>query len=1147
MPRLAVRLLGRPSLEIDGAPWTLELPPRYWTLLALLSLAPRGEPAKRSAIARALFPDDHQPEAYSQLRRHLYRIIRALPPAGDVPWLDAGKLTAGWHPAAGVWIDLHAFLECAADPKRYGEAVEYYRGDLLEGSYDECVFAHRERMRRTYLDICREAASIALRRREFPEAERFADRMLSADEWNEEALRLGMSIRYDAGDRSSALAGFEQFAQRLKREMGVDPTSETLALRDAILANVALRSPAHDGADEPDGDAASVDSAPFVGRETERETLDAAWRAAARGRGTVAFIGGEAGIGKSRLVAEFARSVRAQGGRVFVGQTSQPEAYPYEPIVDALRGNLPALIESPAGEPWQSALAEVLPELHAAFPQMSAAEPLDPQKARTRLFEAFARSVDRAARARPLLLVLEDLHWAQPATLDAVEALAQRIASAPVLAIVTHRTGEGKANEALARLRRSLGLRRLATSFDVAPLQRQDLESFVHACVRSDLPDPIVAEISQRSGGNALFAWQLAAGYAEAGVLPGSDARGDGIVAAVLSRVATLDSPSRALLEAAAVAGSSVTTEMLADVMGWSEDEALNALRASVDRRFLRASGSSALEYAFTHATIASSVYEAMAPAERAVRHRRIAAVTSQAGAGGTRELAAIARHWELGGERERARRAYGAAAQAAITVYASAEAVSLARAALALTTDPAQRYDLLLTACRAQHNTFDHAPWERDLRALEACSAEMGPRQRFAAMHQWSRYFTRAGRMADQAVAIARMQQLAGDAGDEDLRAQANFELGVSTFNQGRFADAIAPLQEAVPGLRACADRPALAQALGFLARAHQHLGDSEGARRYLNECGDVARADDSLPVLRHYVHAQGDIAFVLQDVAMAKRTGESLLGLATRAGDGYLELDAHTSLAFSAQAAGSAAEVRHHLKRSIEISKDLPDRSSAVGVANLAQFELSLGHAQRALDGIAGLRPLIERENMLFLIARMESAGSQALALLGDLPAALAQATAAHERTAEFGNASTIFAECAVSLANVLRLRGESERALDVLAKVSASVPEVSRIGVLRARALALADLDRSDELLPVVEELARLFAARETSPEPTLTLYALARAATASGDAAAGARYAARGRALVERERARFADENSSAAFAALPHNRALLGWF
>ena len=155
---LTVRLLGQPALEFDGAPWHLALPPRYWTLLALLSLGPRGAVHKRSAIAAALWPEDLKEEARAQLRRHLHRLTHALPPCGDTPWLNLANQCAGWNDAAPVWIDVVAFSEAAANPQRYSEAVDYYRGDLLEGSYDECLFAHRERLRATYLDMCRGAA-----------------------------------------------------------------------------------------------------------------------------------------------------------------------------------------------------------------------------------------------------------------------------------------------------------------------------------------------------------------------------------------------------------------------------------------------------------------------------------------------------------------------------------------------------------------------------------------------------------------------------------------------------------------------------------------------------------------------------------------------------------------------------------------------------------------------------------------------------------------------------------------------------------------------------------------------------------------------------------------------------------------------------
>ena len=169
--------------------------------------------------------------------------------------------------------------------------------------------------------------------------------MLEIDPFREDALRQLMAVRYEAGDRSGALQTYEQFARRLREELGVEPMPETAALREAVIREARL--PGGVGFDEsspvPGTSAHKVERLvlPFVGRETELEQLRGWWSRAARGKGGLVMLGGEAGIGKTRLAAQLGSHAEREGARILLGNTTFAEPLPYQALVGALRSALP--------------------------------------------------------------------------------------------------------------------------------------------------------------------------------------------------------------------------------------------------------------------------------------------------------------------------------------------------------------------------------------------------------------------------------------------------------------------------------------------------------------------------------------------------------------------------------------------------------------------------------------------------------------------------------------------------------------------------------------------------------------------------------------------------------------------------------------
>ncbi|MBV8354717.1 MAG: hypothetical protein JO101_05325, partial [Candidatus Eremiobacteraeota bacterium] len=301
---LAIRLFGHFEVELDGAPFRLATPRKSLQVLAYLLLH-RGAPVSREYLAFTLYPDDEEGSARAKLRATLSDLTKILPKTAErYVIIDAEKVA--WNPEAGIWLDVDEFVKASRDGARLSDAIELYRGDLLPEIYDEWLDAIRERHRKAYVTCLAERISQARRNGDLRSAIETARNLLAVDPWREDVVRRIIAMRYESGDGAGALREYAEFVERLRDEMGAEPMVETTAVAERISAGMA---PASDDADG-EYSAIAIGSAvlPFVGRRNEMDGLLETWTRAARGRGACAFIGGEAGIGKSRLAFEFAHA-----------------------------------------------------------------------------------------------------------------------------------------------------------------------------------------------------------------------------------------------------------------------------------------------------------------------------------------------------------------------------------------------------------------------------------------------------------------------------------------------------------------------------------------------------------------------------------------------------------------------------------------------------------------------------------------------------------------------------------------------------------------------------------------------------------------------------------------------------------------------
>ncbi|MDP9110156.1 MAG: hypothetical protein M3M96_00780, partial [Candidatus Eremiobacteraeota bacterium] len=282
MPVLRVELLGPARMSFDGVLYPYKAPPKCLPLLGYLLLH-RETAVSREALAYSMWADDTEQEARANLRRHLHRLARALPNSGT-DWVISDTTTVRWNSASTFTSDVDDFLQWSSESGRAEEAIRLYRGELLEGVYEDWVFPERERFRALQIENLNKLMRSAQSDRAFDRAIGFAKELLALDPWRENTLRALMMLRQSQGDRAGAIAEYEAFAAHLQREMATAPMAETAGAYEALLRNESL--PELQPADDvPRPAPHRAPTLPFAGRDIELDRLSVPWGRAARRHG----------------------------------------------------------------------------------------------------------------------------------------------------------------------------------------------------------------------------------------------------------------------------------------------------------------------------------------------------------------------------------------------------------------------------------------------------------------------------------------------------------------------------------------------------------------------------------------------------------------------------------------------------------------------------------------------------------------------------------------------------------------------------------------------------------------------------------------------------------------------------------------------
>jgi len=730
--------------------------------------------------------------------------------------------------------------------------------------------------------------------------------------------------------------------------------------------------------------AVRVSSPVLIGRADELDRLRELVAGIRSGTSRSVAVAGEAGVGKTRLVTEFAEVARDEGCVVLVGGCVElgDGALPYAPVVEALRG----LVRRGDIGAVDAILGPARPELARLIPDLGPA-PDGPESglsigsAQGRLFELLLGVLERLAQRAPVVLIAEDLHWSDQSTRDLLGFLVRNLRDIPVALVMTYRSDELHRRHPLLPFLAELGRTGLVERIELDPFEAADAAAQLRAIAGHDLDDALIDSIHARSGGNAFFAEELLVATDDAvdGELPPT------LRDVLLGRIAGLAEPTQEFLRIASAAGQRVDPSLLATAAGLDEAALYDALRESVGRQVLVPDPAGPAErYAFRHALLQEAIYDDLLPGERTRLHSAFAR-TLEARAGGDATYAAeLSYHWFAAHDLGRALETAVTAGLAAESRYAFPEAVGHYERAIDLwdqVPDAEQRVgrsrvDLLATLAGVAryHDAARAVIHIQAAIALVEADPAADPIERGLLYERLGRYAWVAGQgqLANEAyrTAVDRIPAEPPSA----ARARAVAGLAQIRMLGARFAEALTLAQEALTLARAAGAREIEGHALNTRGHSRAIEGDVEGGLADLDASLAIA---EELGVVDDIGRAYANKTWVLETAGRLEEAIEmARVGIATVERLGLLRF-------FGTHMLCGEADYQYRLgrwdesERVIRRAEDVgPIGINAILVPEMAaRLAMVRGRFDEAARRLAPLAPLAARATDIQFICPVET----------------------------------------------------------------------------------------------------------------------------------------------------------------------------
>lgn len=937
MPQLALAFLGAFQVTLAGQPVRQFRVNAARALLAYLAVE-SDRPQHRETLAGLLWPDVPEPHALNNLRRALFDLRQAIGDSEVAPFLTITRRTIHFHLDQSTWLDVAAFEQGshASELGALEQAVALYRGPFLAGFslkesslFEEWQLLRQQRYAQLAQDALYRLATQCAADGAYQRGQAHVRRLLELEPWDEAAQSLLLRLLTLDGRRSEALAQYEAFRRRLAQELQAEPSAELTSAYDQLRAEQWASTSWASTVQSRALEVTESVTPSCVARERELARLEGWLADALRGHGRVAFITGEAGSGKTALLNEFVRwalstydQVGVVGG---VCSTHSGQGDPYQPFRDILQrltgdieayrasgvlspaeahrlwGILPealrALVEhgpdligsfvdgqtlalraeafTSAHAPWRARLTEIIQ--HAGQSQQPAA-----------VHSQLTAVLVALAQTRPLILIIDDVQWADAETLDLLFHLGRRLSATRLLVLCAHRPGD-VAQDGDQRHPLTAVIQEVQRFTGETPinLDKADGRRFIDGLLDAT-PNRLGADFRQtlyrHTNGHALFTVELLNDLQARGGLVRDEtgqlvtgqsldwARLPARVEAVIAgRISRLSAPQQHLLQAASVEGGEFTAGVVAEAIGWAEDEVVHALSAEaiqpdplvVATRIDRVGAHRLLRYRFRHALFETYLYQRLDAVTRARWHEAIGTALERRYADQPEAAPRLAQHFEAAGLLLKAAGYWLLAGQRAVRLSAYHEA--------------ARSFTHGLTLLAALPQTVERAQVETQLQlALGVALLSKGwgitdrvrvyervwvlAQQTGAAAEVTQALSALIGVMlgqgeVDRALMLSHeLVQLAEQAGQPPLLALAHFAVGTGQVYNGQFEAGRRSLEQALSLLGSLSGEKIISatgvddgvNTLAWLIPTAWILGDTAGAAAYTDQAMRRARQID-------------------------------------------------------------------------------------------------------------------------------------------------------------------------------------------------------------------------------------------------------------------------------------------------------------
>ncbi len=656
MPDVSVCVLGPLEVRLDGEPVDLGAP-KQRAVLALLAVN-RGRAVSLDQLIEELWGDQAPPRATASLQAYVSNLRRVLEPdrAPRTPATVLVSRPPGYAldvPAERFDVEQFEVLRSqaaralsdgrphdAVDAGRAGLAV--WRGEVLEDfRYDHFADEARAGLDDARVDLAATVAAALLASGRPEEAATDLSALVRAHPLRERLWELLMVAQYRSGRQAEALRTFQQAREVLAEELGLDPGPALRRLEQQVLAQdpaldlaAAVPVAAAPSVATPSHATRSSVPAPdhgsdLVGRTVERATLLAAVDAAAAGRTGFVLVSGEAGIGKTALVESVGPVLAEQGLAVHIGrsfeQAGSAPLWPWAQVVRSILGDRPA--ERAAA--WLGGRAAQLAPLLPGEIDGAPIAPGDPDGVdRLRLFDTVASVLDAAAAEHPVVVVLDDLHWADADSLALLDFLATERRATPLAVVATYREDEAAPGTRLADALGSLARHSTPTRIELSGLAREDVAAYAARLAGGGVDAATVDVLESQTAGNPFFLGELVRLLASEKRLDAERAAEQvpsGVRDVVRRRLDRLPDDSQAVLRIAAIVGRTFGLDVLAASCELDLDAVLDALEPPVISGLVVETGVGGEQFGFAHALVGAALAEDVPATRRRRLHARVA------------------------------------------------------------------------------------------------------------------------------------------------------------------------------------------------------------------------------------------------------------------------------------------------------------------------------------------------------------------------------------------------------------------------------------------------------------------------------------------------------------------------------------------